>query len=109
MMMVGGFLLLSFGFFINQKWLSLGWVLGSVISLINYLLLEWFASLILQKQIKNKGLIFLSYFLKQLMYILGLFICIILQKYHIYLFFWGSCLASYLVSIIIIVIMEKKI
>lgn len=105
---LSAFLLSSFCFFIDMIYIPLGFIIGMIISIINLIILYEFSYYLTRPNSNYRFLSFLSYFIRLLLYGLGFFICIILEYYNVKIFFWGTCLASYLFSIGIITIIFRK-
>lgn len=106
---IGLFILSSFCFFIDQMWIPLGFLLGGFFSNINYLVLYWFTGLLLKPFSRRKLLSASLYLLRMLLFALGLFICIFLQSKGYKIFFFGTCLASYLINIVVLIVVNNKI
>ncbi len=102
-------LLSSFCFFIDQMWIPLGFLLGGIISNINYIILYYFTGLLLKPFARRRLLSVLLYICRMLLFVLGLFICVFLQSRGYNLFFFGTCLASYLINIIVLVVVNRKL
>lgn len=102
------FLASSFCFFINQMWIPLGILLGMVISIINLMILYEFSYYLTRPYANFRWLSFLSYIVRLLLYGIGFLICILLERLGFKIFFWGSCLAAYLISIGVITVVFKK-
>lgn len=102
------FILSSFCFFINQMWIPLGFLLGGIISNLNYILLYHFTGFLLKPFARRRTLSVLLYFSRMILFIAGLFICIFLQYLGYNIFFWGTALASYLINIIVSVVVNQK-
>ena len=102
------FLVSSFCFFFDMMWIPLGFLIGMVISIINLIILYEFSYYLTRPYSNYRFLSFLSYFVRLLLYGLGFFICIFLEYNNIKIFFWGTCLASYLASIVVITIIFRK-
>ena len=98
---LGLFLVSSFCFFINQMWIPLGFLLGGVIAIINFIVLYNFSYYLTKPFAKYKSLSALLYSSRMIIYIIGFVICIGLNHFGYKIFFWGTCLASYLIQKII--------
>ena len=98
---LGLFVLSSFCFFINQVWIPLGFILGGLISIVNFIILYEFSYYLTKPTAKYKILNVLLYSSRMIFYIIGFLICIILMHFGYNIFFWGTCLASYLVQKVI--------
>ena len=106
---LGLFLVSSFCFFICQMWIPLGFLLGGIISIINFKISYEFSYYLTKPTAKYKGLTIGLYGLRMLLYIIGFLICIIPQSFGYNIFFFGTCLASYLVQIVINAIIFNKL
>ena len=106
---LGLFLLSSFCFFINQIWIPLGFLLGGIISIINFKILYEFSYYLTKPTAKYKSLTILMYSLRMVLYIFGFLICIVPSYFGYDIFFFGTCLASYLIQIIIESIIFNKV
>ena len=106
---LGLFLLSSFCFFINQIWIPLGFLLGGIISIINFKILYEFSYYLTKPTAKYKSLTILMYSLRMVLYIFGFLICIVPSYFGYDIFFFGTCLASYLVQIVINAIIFNKV
>ena len=98
---LGLFLVSSFCFFINQMWIPLGFLLGGIIAIINFIVLYNFSYYLTKPYAKYKTLSILLYSSRMIIYIIGFLVCIVLNYFGLKLFFWGTCLASYLIQKII--------
>ena len=98
---LGLFLLSSFCFFINQMWIPLGFLLGGFIAIINFIILYNFSYYLTKPYAKYKTLSILLYSSRMIIYIIGFVICIGLNYFGYKIFFWGTCLVSYLLQKII--------
>jgi F0F1-type ATP synthase assembly protein I len=103
---IGLFVLSSFCFFIDQMWIPLGFLLGGLFSNINYIVLYYFTGLLLKPFARRRLLSTSLYFIRMILYVLGLFICVFLQSKGYNIFFFGTCLASYLINIIVLVVVN---
>ena len=105
---LGLFLVSSFCFFIDQMWIPLGFILGGVIALINFLILYEFSYYLAKPYAKARTLSTILYSLRMLFYFIGFLICIVPSYFGYNIFFWGTCLASYIVEKIINYFIFKK-
>lgn len=101
------FVISSFCFFIGQMWISLGFLIGLPLALINNMILYNFSYYLTRPRAPYRRLSFFSTITRLLIYGLGFFICIIFQYFGFNIFFWGTCLASYMINIIVMVIVFK--
>ena len=106
---LGLFLASSFCFFIGQMWIPLGFLLGGIISIINFKISYEFSYYLTKPTAKYKGLTIGLYGLRMLLYIIGFLFCIIPQSFGYQIFFFGTCLASYLVQMVINAIIFNKV
>lgn len=106
---LGLFLLSSFCFFINQMWIPLGFILGGIISIINFKILVEFSYYLTKPTAKYKTLTALMYGSRMFLYIIGFIICVLPSSFGYNIFFFGTCLASYLVQLIINYIVFNKV
>ena len=106
---LGLFLVSSFCFFINQMWIPLGFILGGSLALVNYLILYEFSYYATKPHTKSVPLTIFLFTIRMIIYIIGFLICIIPMKFGYNIFFWGSCLASYLIEKFITYLCFQKI
>ncbi|MDD6302812.1 MAG: hypothetical protein PUA56_05915 [Bacillales bacterium] len=106
---LGLFLASSFCFFIDQMWIPLGFLLGGVISILNYFILFLFTYKILKPGSRASLFAGSLYLVRMLLFGLGFFICLFLQyKIGLKIFFWGTCLASYMIFLgLMLLIIDK--
>ena len=95
---LGLFLVSSFCFFISQMWIPLGFLLGGAIAIINFVILYEFSYYLTKPFAKPRTLNVLMYAIRMLIYIVGFLICIVPSYFGYNIFFWGTCLASYLIE-----------
>jgi hypothetical protein len=98
---LGLFLVSSFCFFINQMWIPLGFLLGGIIAIANFIILYEFSYYLTKPTAKYRLLNVLLYSSRMILYIIGFVICIGLDYLGFKIFFWGTCLVSYLLQKVI--------
>ena len=104
---LSAFILSSFCFFINAYDIPLGILLGTIISVINFLILRKQTQRCFSS--KKPGLYAAGYFLiRMFIYASGLVIAIVLEKYFIPLFEVFAVLGVYILSKIILIVYGTK-
>lgn len=98
---LGLFLVSSFCFFIDQMWIPLGFILGGILSVVNFIILYEFSYYLTKPHANHKTLNLLLFASRMIIYVIGFLICIGLDYFGYRIFFWGTCLASYLIQKII--------
>lgn len=97
----------SFCFFLNLYGIPLGIILGTIISISNFKLLE--RQTIKCFSSRKPAIVAVSYYLlRMLMYALGLILAIILKKYVIPLFEVFAVLGAYILSKIVLLVYGTK-
>ena len=98
---LGLFLASSFCFFINQMWIPLGFLLGGIIAIANFIILYEFSYYLTKPTARYRLLNVILYASRMILYVIGFVICIGLDYFGYKIFFWGTCLVSYLLQKVI--------